>query len=96
MDEKEQKFARDWEAKRARGKARFVLMSGVVGWGIPMFFFMTFIVNRKRAEDPRLVLLSAIIWALGGAGFGFFIWVASEKKYQKLQEKSDRLSSTDH
>jgi hypothetical protein len=74
-----------WEATRRKGKAKFILVSGILSWGLPMFVVMTFVVNRQpdKPDSPTLILTSAVIWALGGALFGWVIWNMSEKKYQK-------------
>ena len=52
-----------------------------------MFVVMTFFVNRRPGSElsPWTILISAIIWALGGALFGWVMWNLSEKKYQKFQ-----------
>ena len=71
-----------WEKSRAKGKLHFILVSGVLSWGVPMFIAMTFFVNRERLS-PGHIILSAFMWLLGGAGFGLFVWYFSEKQYQK-------------
>ena len=77
-----------WETTRKKGKAKFILTNGVLSWGLPMFFVMTFVVNRPAhgATPPSMVMISAVIWALGGALFGTVIWTMSEKKYLKFLE----------
>ena len=79
------KDLKKWEITREKGKAKFILVTGVLSWGLPMFAVMTFVINRKRDEvlPPWLILVSALIWGLGGALFGWVIWTLSEKKYQK-------------
>jgi hypothetical protein len=74
-----------WETTRQKGKTKFILLNGVVAWGVPMFVIMTFVVNRERVrtDPPWMLLLAAVIWAIGGACFGLAIWIISEKKYQK-------------
>ena len=74
-----------WEVTRQKGKKKFILQTGVLAWGLPMFVVMTFFVNRQRgtALSLRMILLSAVIWAIGGACFGWAMWNVSEKKYQK-------------
>ncbi len=64
------------------GRERFVLVHGVLMWGLPMFVVMTFVLNREH--QPLLIVLSALIWLGGGAVFGYWTWSASEKKHRKL------------
>jgi hypothetical protein len=85
MNEPMPKDLQKWEVTRQMGKIRFILQTGVLAWGIPMFVVMTFFVNRQpdRPLTPNLIAISAVIWALGGACFGWMIWLLSERKYQK-------------
>lgn len=72
-----------WEKQRAKGRTRYILQIGVFGWGLAMFIAMTFVVNRPVQLTPSTIALSAIIWLLGGALFGFVTWTMSERKYRK-------------
>ena len=80
-----------WEITREKGKARFILVNGVVAWGLPMFVVMTFLLNRDRAKtDPAwMLVVSAVIWALGGACFGVAMWTISERRYRKFMASKD-------
>jgi hypothetical protein len=85
MNSEMPKDIKKWETMRQKGKTKFILLNGVVAWGIPMFVIMTFVINRERARTKPawLLLVSAVIWAIGGACFGLAIWTISEKKYQR-------------
>ena len=74
-----------WEGTRQQGIAKFILQTGVLAWGLPMFAVMTFLVNRRAGEvrSPQMILVAAVIWALGGALFGWVTWTITERKYQK-------------
>ena len=72
-----------WKATRAKGMLRYVLLQGVLAWGIPMFVVMTFVVNPERSKDALLVGLQAVIWMIGGAVFGTGMWFVSERNYRK-------------
>ena len=80
-----------WEETRKKGKFNYVLVNGLLAWGLPMFVVMTFFVMRKKDEPlrPDLVAVSAALWALGGLSFGWVTWMISEKKYQKYIRGSD-------
>lgn len=74
-----------WEVTRQKGKTRFVLVAGVLSWGVPMFAVMTFVVNRRpeRPLTPLMILISAVVWLLGGACFGLAMWAITERRYRK-------------
>ena len=71
-----------WEKVRAKGRTRYVLVSGVLSYGLPMFVVMTFLVHRADLS-PRFVGISAIVWAIGGALFGAIMWYVLERQYRK-------------
>ncbi len=74
-----------WETTRQKGKGRFILLHGVLGYGVPMFFVMTFVVNRQpeRALTLSSIIISAVVWLLGGAAFGVAMWALNEGRYKK-------------
>jgi hypothetical protein len=88
-----------WESVRAKGRTRFVLERGVLGWGVPMFVIMTFVVNRHSPNallSPRnYVIFSAFLWAGGGALFGLATWWQGERKYKKSLEASESAPESD-
>jgi hypothetical protein len=71
-----------WRQTRARGMKRFVLMTGVLSWGMPMFVVMTFSVRRADLS-PTMIAISALLWAVGGALFGATMWLIAERQYRK-------------
>jgi len=81
--------AAHWARSREKGKAKFILLSGVLGWGLPMFIAMTFFFNR-RAEGTGsfgYLLVSALLWTAGG--LGYFMWHSAEKQYRAFLEKNE-------
>ncbi len=74
-----------WETTRQKGRTQFILLNGVFAWGLPMFVVMTFFVNRQRDKplSIEMILISVVIWAIGGACFGLAMWTISERKYQR-------------
>jgi hypothetical protein len=75
-----------WEKVRARGKGRYILASGVLSYGLPMFVFMTFFVHRNDL-GPGFIGFSAIMWLLGGALFGTIMWHVLERQYRKAVQR---------
>ncbi|PKM14598.1 MAG: hypothetical protein CVV12_13105 [Gammaproteobacteria bacterium HGW-Gammaproteobacteria-2] len=61
---------------------RFVLLAGVLSWGVPMFVVMTFFVHRANLS-PKMLAAPALIWLMGGALFGVAMWLLAERQYRK-------------
>ena len=76
-----------WKKKREGGKARYILQTGVLGWGLTMFVVMTFVIN-KRPENLKTILLAALLWLVGGAVFGWLTWIVNEHLYRRATETS--------
>lgn len=70
-----------WKKVRARGRARYVALVGG-GYGVAMFLFMTFFQFRNLL-NPRFIVISALLWLIGGALFGFAMWTVGERRFQK-------------
>jgi hypothetical protein len=72
-----------WEAIRARGLARYVLVNGVLLYGLPLFLLMNFVVHPEHA-GPRALAISGLAWGFGGALFGWVMWHARDRLYRRL------------
>jgi preprotein translocase subunit YajC len=82
-----------WEKTREMGRTKYILFHGVLFWGVPMFAIMTFFVNNRpdRPLTQGMILVSALVWALGGALFGFLTWYINERRYQKHAEQRSEV-----
>lgn len=78
-----------WSKTREKGRKNFILVNGLLAWGLPMFLVMTFFVNKPNDAQwsPIFILISAVIWALGGLAFGYFVWGSTERAYKKALAK---------
>ena len=87
---------KNWETLRQKGKKRFILITGVLSYGVPMFFVMTFFVNRKSEvmPEPLRLGISLVIWLLGGAAFGAIMCHLNETRYQKALAKQKAANPT--
>ena len=70
-----------WKKVRERGRARYVALIGG-SYGAAMFLFMTFF-QLRNWSNPRFILISALLWAIGGALFGLAMWTVGERRFQK-------------
>jgi hypothetical protein len=85
---KESKFTKRWGLIREKGKARYILVYGVLFWGIPMLVFMSFITNPfTNGLFSAAALIHCIVWLIGGLVYGFVMWHYSEYKFTKEQAK---------
>jgi len=82
-------FLERWEQTRKQGRGRYVLTSGVLVWGLPMFVVMTFFARETSDLTVGLVAVSAVIWAVGGAVFGILTWFFSERRYSRLTSRQE-------
>jgi hypothetical protein len=79
-----------WEATRARGRNHFVIFTGLLSYGLPMFLVMTFLVHRDKLS-VFFVSASLILWLFGGVAFGILVWLFQERQYRKhsLRPRAD-------
>ncbi|MGQ8366194.1 hypothetical protein [Glaciecola sp. 1036] len=78
-----------WEQTRAKGKTRFVIMKGVIGWGVTTAILWSIIMAFVAPTDNLWLrpLLALVLFPLGGIAFGHFAWQSAEKKYAKSKAK---------
>jgi hypothetical protein len=77
------KWIERWQTQRSAGRGRYILRTGVLWYGIPMFIAMTFFINPPAVLNARSILLNAAIWAIAGLLFGALMWWLSEWRYQR-------------
>lgn len=77
-----------WEEARAKGFGKFVVIHGVLSWGLPMLIIIGYF-NNILAEGATFasVLIHCIIWFVAGGLFGLVLWLVNERRYKKHQEK---------
>ena len=68
-----------WEKSRQKGMVMYVLVSGVVSYGIPMFIVMTFLLHQTKLSVGK----SAALWLSAGAFYGIAMWFVQEHRYRK-------------
>ncbi|MGN8062495.1 hypothetical protein ACTJK4_12620 [Ralstonia sp. 22111] len=80
-----------WATTRQKGKWHFVVVRGLLGWGSPMFFGMSVVPVFLHRVQPSLgyFVSQLLIWATGGALFGFVIWHFSERQFQKHHRETE-------
>ena len=83
MPAKDDRFAK-WEGIRKQGFIRFVLVHGVIGWGIVTgILFACLMWLFADADFGRLLPLAMPLFALGGVLWGAGMWWFVERKYRQ-------------
>jgi hypothetical protein len=79
-----------WEKTKARGKKKYIIYNGILGWGIPtaiLFTLITTLMDNKsitfNQELYKSFLISLITFSVGGILFGFWTWHWIERLYRK-------------
>lgn len=76
----------EWSKTRQESKISYILLNGLLAWGLPMFIAMTFFVNDAFDETGLIVshvVINAVAWTIGGLLFGAGTWYFTERKYKK-------------
>jgi hypothetical protein len=68
-----------WAKSREKGMLAYVLLTGVVSYGVPMFLVMTFLFHHSKLS----VAQSAALWLSAGAVYGVATWLVQEHRYRK-------------
>ncbi|OYT97764.1 MAG: hypothetical protein CFE49_00195 [Pseudomonas sp. PGPPP3] len=88
-----------WEMSRQRGRWGFALLSGVVGWGIPMTIGMSLFLHGRHSEPQfwlQVVPFNLGLYSLGGLLHGLWMWRLNERAYLKFKkETEERLPPSD-
>lgn len=81
-----------WAETRSKGAVRFILVYGVLGWGLTtgLLFsvFSSFLFQRSFTE---ILGLAMIIFPLGGVAWGWVMWWLSERNWKRFEAEIDTL-----
>lgn len=84
------KQADRWAKSRARGRSTFILMYGVLFWGIVTAFLFAavsvFISDRSFLDTLKFALPT---FMTGGIFWGILMWVMAENSYSIYQTNQD-------
>lgn len=72
-----------WEKTRRMGRPRFVLLVGVLYWGVLTGLLWSVAMAAIQGWDrlPTLLPIALVGFPVGGFFFGAYVWKASEKQY---------------
>jgi hypothetical protein len=97
---------RRWERERSRGREPFIWRRGVVAWGVPAALVT---IGYKLYQEHLLsggavlthqarmgIIVSAVVFPLCGYLFGRWLWMSSEREYQRfLVDEQSRVEGAD-
>jgi hypothetical protein len=74
-----------WAATRAKGRTRYILLYGVLLWGLFTGVFWSIAMSAVQGwERLPIYLIGALIgFPIGGYIFGAWTWKRAEQDYQK-------------
>lgn len=73
-----------WAQVRRQGMVRFVLVRGVLGWGLTTALIYSLLMWGIAGANPRVLLpLSLLLFPLGGLLWGAAMWWLLERKYRR-------------
>ena len=79
-----------WQEIRERGFWRFVLLRGVLTWGLGTALLYCLIMWLVSDQDIRLLLpISLVIFPIVGIFWGAFVWWFAERKFKQPAPASD-------
>jgi hypothetical protein len=79
-----------WAKTREMGRTKFVLLHGVLGWGVSVavgWSVAMTAMNGKWDQFPLTFLIAIIGFPIGGYVVGRVMWAQQEKEFAKSQPK---------
>jgi hypothetical protein len=67
---------KQWGVQRPKGRTRYILLWGVLGWGFPMALGLSLMVLADRRHGPQvecLIGINVISSLVGGYVFGIYM-----------------------
>jgi hypothetical protein len=77
--------AAKWERARQSGSRRYILLHGVLGWGVPTAVLWSALMAALAHGGGFLhnLAVAIVLFPLGGIAFGAWIWSIKERKYSE-------------
>jgi len=72
-----------WERIKQGGIWRFVLLRGILGWGLPMGIIGIIFERVSRKEEAFAWYLILGLWVLGGFVWGLAMWFVTMWSYSR-------------
>ena len=84
--------AAQWALIRERGRRRYILVTGLLGWALPVACLSTLINHVIGAPGPFVprLAIAVVVAPVFGYLFGVLMWSQNERDYRKWKAKSLR------
>lgn len=80
--------AQRWERIRAKGPIHFVIVYGVLAWGIGTALLFSLFMSLIAGWDLTRLLLALLLFPLGGFIWGGVTWVVSERRHNRTTNRA--------
>lgn len=84
-----------WAVTRQKGRTRFVLLNGVLGWGVSVavgWSVAMTAVNGQWDRFPLTFLIAIVGFPVGGYVMERFLWAQQEREFQKAERAPESES----
>ena len=93
MKERVKKFIEKWSKTREKGKFNFMIRIGLL-WGLFTVIFIQLLkldeMSLRELFLSKFFVINLLIFmVIGVFGFGYVMWLFSERKYRKLNSQEN-------
>ena len=93
MKERVKKFIEKWSKTREKGKFNFMIRIGLL-WGLFTVIFIQLLkldeMSFRELFLSKFFIVNLLIFmVIGVFGFGYVMWLFSERKYRKLNSQEN-------
>ena|SRR5208282_3319912 len=77
-------------------KTRFVLLRGVLGWGLLAALLPALLKRLKthQLESPMRIIANAVIFMVCGIPFGLYLWETRETRKSRVMTRAQQIGRT--
>lgn len=89
------RFLKTWPRERLLGKRRFILLRGLLAWGLPCAIIVGGVLSTHVAGEfsPIRPLATAFGCLVLSVCYGAWLWARSEQRYTNLSAKHETAAS---
>ena len=75
-----------WKIVREKGRGHFILVTGLLVWGISTAIGWSVIMQIIDPQEPIWLrpLVALVAFPIGGIVWAYIVWTTHEKKYNQL------------